>query len=200
MRIKLCWCHAQFFFSWYVTHRIDDDQQPIICPRPQFHATVLQVKWEMEHDNLTVTLKDGWRVPCDRPIALQQDFSFMDDGKVTISAKEEGGRQEERRGSVWQEKWNVYGHWIRQRHRECLLVIEHQVWFPYVCWRDSDLPDASVLLRIPLQVYIYPFLQWKIQKLANMLIKQSLSCFVSSSGLFSNFKKMSHNTIQAEQE
>lgn len=45
----------------------------------------------MENDNLTVTLIDGWRVPCYHPSVFQQDFSFMDDGKITIST----GREEE---------------------------------------------------------------------------------------------------------
>lgn len=51
----------------------------------------------MEDNNLTVTLKDGRRVPCYHPIVLQQDFSFMDDGKVTVSTAEEddGDRGEE---------------------------------------------------------------------------------------------------------
>lgn len=43
----------------------------------------------MEDDDLTVTLKDGWRVPRYHSSVLQQDFSFMDDGKVTISTAEE---------------------------------------------------------------------------------------------------------------
>lgn len=46
----------------------------------------------MEDNNLTVTLKDGRRVPSYHPIVLQQDFSFMDDGKVTISTAEEEDR------------------------------------------------------------------------------------------------------------
>lgn len=78
------------------THRVDDDQQSIVCPGSQFHATVLQVEWEMEDNNLTVALKDGWRVPCYHPSVLQQAFSFMDDGKVTVSTAEE--EDSDRRG------------------------------------------------------------------------------------------------------
>lgn len=82
------------FAHWHVgtngnstigTHRIDDNQQAIVGPGSQFHATVLQVKWEVEDNNLTVTLKNGWRVPCYHAGVLQQNFRFMNDGKVTVS-------------------------------------------------------------------------------------------------------------------
>lgn len=76
------------------THWVDDDQQPIVRPGSQFHATVLQVKGEMEDDDLTVALKDGRRVPRYHPRVLQQDFSFMDDGKVTVSTAEEEEEEE----------------------------------------------------------------------------------------------------------
>lgn len=42
----------------------------------------------MEDNNLTVALEDGWRVPNNLPSVLQQDFSFVDDGKVAIGAAE----------------------------------------------------------------------------------------------------------------
>lgn len=77
------------------THWVDGDQQSIIRPGSQFHAAVLQVEREMEDDNLTVTLKDGRRVPRYHPVVLQQDFSFMDDGEVTVSAAEERRGEEE---------------------------------------------------------------------------------------------------------
>lgn len=83
------------------THWVDDDQQSIIGPCSQFHATVLQVEREMEDNNLTVTFKDGRRVPCYHPGVLQQDFGFMDDGEVTISTAEEEDRDRgEERKSV----------------------------------------------------------------------------------------------------
>lgn len=72
----------------YETHWVDDNQQAIVGPGSQFHATVLHVKREMEDNNLTVALEDGWRVPDDLPSVLQQDFSFVDDGKVAIGAAE----------------------------------------------------------------------------------------------------------------
>lgn len=72
------------------THRVDDDQQSIIRPCSQLHAAVLHVEREVQHNDLTVTLKDGRRVPGDQPGVLQQDFSLMDDGKVAVSAAQEG--------------------------------------------------------------------------------------------------------------
>lgn len=71
------------------THWVDDDQQSVIRPGSQLHATVLQVKGEMEDNNLTVALKDGRRVPCDHPRVLQQDFSLVDDGKVAVGTAEQ---------------------------------------------------------------------------------------------------------------
>ncbi len=47
----------------------------------------------MKDNDLTVTLKDGRRVPCYQAGVLQQDFSFMDDGKVTVSTAEEQDRE-----------------------------------------------------------------------------------------------------------
>lgn len=47
---------------------------------------------------------------------------------------------------------------MKETEDVCLLVVEHQVRFPYVGRRDSDLPDASVIIRIPLQVHIQPLL------------------------------------------
>lgn len=76
-----------------MTHWVDDNQQAIVGPRSQFHATVLHIKREMEDNNLTVALEDGWRVPDDLPSVLQQDFSFMDDGKVAIGAAEKRSRE-----------------------------------------------------------------------------------------------------------
>lgn len=53
----------------------------------------------MEDDDLTVALKDGRRVPRYHPRVLQQDFSFMDDGKVAVSTAEEEEEEEgQRRG------------------------------------------------------------------------------------------------------
>lgn len=43
----------------------------------------------MEDNDLTVTLKDGWRVPRNHPGVFQQDFSLMDDGKISIRAAQE---------------------------------------------------------------------------------------------------------------
>lgn len=83
---------------------VNDNQPSVIRPGSQFHGTVLQVKGEVEDSNLTVALKDGWRVPCYHPGVLQQDFSLMDDGKVTISTteeEEEGKRQEEFEVPTW---------------------------------------------------------------------------------------------------
>lgn len=47
----------------------------------------------MEDNNLTVALEDGWRVPNNLPSVLQQDFSFVDDGKVAIGAAEKRGSE-----------------------------------------------------------------------------------------------------------
>lgn len=52
----------------------------------------------MEDNDLTVTLKDGRRVPCYHPSVLQQDFGLMDDGKVTVSTADE--RTEDRQRKV----------------------------------------------------------------------------------------------------
>lgn len=43
----------------------------------------------MQDNNLTVTLKDGRRVPRYHPSVLQQHFGFMDDSKVAVGAAEE---------------------------------------------------------------------------------------------------------------
>lgn len=93
-----------------LTYWVDDNQQSIVGPGSQFHATVLQVKREMEDNNLTVALEDGWRVPNNLPSVLQQDFSFVDDGKVAIGAAEKR-RGEERdafKGTFLVPKWNIY--------------------------------------------------------------------------------------------
>lgn len=52
----------------------------------------------MEDNDLTVTLKDGWRVPCYQSSVLQQDFSLMDDSEVAVGAAEE--EENRRRGRV----------------------------------------------------------------------------------------------------
>ena len=52
----------------------------------------------MEDNDLTVTLEDGWRVPRYHAVVLQQDFGFVDDGKVAVStaaAAEDRDRGEE---------------------------------------------------------------------------------------------------------
>lgn len=64
---------------------IDDNQGSIIGPGPQLHSAVLQVKGEMQHNDFTVALEDGRRVPCDLSCVLQQHFGLMNDGKVSIS-------------------------------------------------------------------------------------------------------------------
>ena len=89
---RMCKCLYQPYKCICYTHWVDNDQQSIICPGAQFHATVLQVEREMEDDNLTVALKDGWRVPCYQPSVLQQAFGFVDDGKVTVSTAKEDDR------------------------------------------------------------------------------------------------------------
>lgn len=77
-----------FLITSYETHWVDDNQPSIVGPGSQFHATVLHIKREMEDNNLTVALEDGWRVPNNLASVLKQDFSFMDDGKVAIGAAE----------------------------------------------------------------------------------------------------------------
>lgn len=76
----------------------------------------------MEDNNLTVALEDGWRVPNNLPSVLQQDFSFVFDGKVAI------GAVEKRRG----DECDAFTGAGRVQKMECLLVIKHQVWFPDV--------------------------------------------------------------------
>lgn len=72
----------------------------------------------MEDNNLTVTLKDGWRVPCYLPTVLQQDFGFMDDGEVTISTAEE--EEDECEGSSETFKDVRY---TKETENVCLLVV-----------------------------------------------------------------------------
>lgn len=71
------------WIKWY--YRIDDDQVSIIGPGAELHAAVLEVKWEVQHNDLTVALEDGGWVPCDHPSVLQKHFGLMNDGKVTVS-------------------------------------------------------------------------------------------------------------------
>lgn len=81
-----------------IAHRVDDDEQSVVRPGAQFHAAVLQVKGEMQDDDLAVALEDGRRVPRYHPGVLQQDFGLVDDGKVAIGTaeeeEEEGGQHE----------------------------------------------------------------------------------------------------------
>ena len=63
---------------------IDHDQVSIVGPGSHFHAAVLEVKREMQHDDFTVAFEDGGRVPRDHARVLQQHFGLVDDGKVTI--------------------------------------------------------------------------------------------------------------------
>lgn len=64
----------------------------------------------MEDNNLTVALEDGWRVPNNLPSVLQQDFSFVSDGKVAISAAEKrrGEECDAFTGACRVHKWNIY--------------------------------------------------------------------------------------------
>lgn len=72
--------------SWclFGIYRVDFDQRAIIGPGTKFHGAVLQVEGKVEHDDLTVALVDGWRVPSNHPSVLQQHFGLVHDGKVTI--------------------------------------------------------------------------------------------------------------------
>lgn len=79
----------------------------------------------MEDNNLTVTLKDGRRVPCDQPSVLQQDFGFVDDGKVAIGTAEEEDRdrgEEEREGSSETFKDVQYTKETRERVFTCCIA------------------------------------------------------------------------------
>lgn len=67
------------------THRVDDDQQAVVRPRSQLHAAVLHVEWEVQDDDLAVTLENGRRVPGDQSGVVQQDFSLVDDGEGAVS-------------------------------------------------------------------------------------------------------------------
>lgn len=69
------------FYYW-----VDDDQVSIVGPGTQLHTTVLEVKGEMQHNDFTVALEDGRRVPRDQSSVLQQHFGLVNDGKVTVSA------------------------------------------------------------------------------------------------------------------
>ena len=66
----------------------------------------------MEDDDLAVTLEDGRRVPGDHAGVLQQDFGFMDDGEVTVSAAEKEDGECERSS----------GAFIHQRDGECVFT------------------------------------------------------------------------------
>ena len=50
---------------------VDDHQGAVVGPGAQLHAAVLEVKGEVQHDDLTVALEDGWRVPRDHARVLQ---------------------------------------------------------------------------------------------------------------------------------
>lgn len=147
------------------THWVDDDQQSIIRPGSQFHATVLQVKREMEDNDLTVTLKDGRRIPCYLSCVLQKYFGFMDDGEISISTAKEKEKTREEEGAVrcLMEAGLDICVWCCNKKADDvhLLVVQHQIRFPYVSWRYSDFSDAAVIIWIPLQVDIYPFLGWQ---------------------------------------
>lgn len=64
----------------------------------------------MEDNNLTVALEDGWRVPNNLPSVLQQDFSFVFDGKVAIGAAEKrrGEECDAFTGACLVHRWNIY--------------------------------------------------------------------------------------------
>lgn len=42
---------------------------------------------------------------------------------------------------------------------DSLLVVEDQIRTPNVSGGDSDLSDAAVILRVPVQVHIFPLLK-----------------------------------------
>lgn len=79
------------------THRVDGDQQAVVCPCSQLHAAVLHVEWEVQDDDLAVTLENGWRVPVDQPGVVQQDFSLVDDGEVAVSTAGDSKKKSKRR-------------------------------------------------------------------------------------------------------
>lgn len=43
-----------------------------------------------------------------------------------------------------------------------ILVVEDQIRTPNVSGGDSDLSDATIILRVPLQVHVFPFLERKV--------------------------------------
>lgn len=108
----------------------------------------------MEDSDLAVALEDGWRVPDDRPSMIQQDFGFVDDGKVAVGAAER--RSGEDRGGD-----TAFHRHVCVDEKGDLLVVKHQVRFPDVHRWDSDLPDATVIVRVPFEVHIYPLLKSK---------------------------------------
>lgn len=66
-------------------YRVDDDQVAIIGPYAELYAAVLQVKREVNYDNLAVALKDGWRIPGNQPGVFQQDLRLVHNGEVSVS-------------------------------------------------------------------------------------------------------------------
>lgn len=66
-------------------YRVDDNQVSIVGPYAELHAAVLQIKREVNDHNLTVALKDGWRIPRDQPGVFQQDLCLVHNGEVSIS-------------------------------------------------------------------------------------------------------------------
>lgn len=66
-------------------YRVDDNQVAVVGPYAKFHAAVLQVEREINYNDLTVALKDGWRIPGDQPSVFQQDLRLVHDGEVSIS-------------------------------------------------------------------------------------------------------------------
>lgn len=77
---------------------VHDDQVSVISPGPELHGAVLEVKGEVQHNDLTVTLKDGRWVPRDHSSVLQQHFGLMNDGKVTISTAGKGRHRRHQHG------------------------------------------------------------------------------------------------------
>lgn len=52
-------------------YRVDDNQVTVVGPYAELHAAVLQVKREVNDNDLTVALKDGRRIPSDEPGVFQ---------------------------------------------------------------------------------------------------------------------------------
>ena len=76
--------------AFQTSYRVDHYQVAVVGPCPQLHTAVLQVEGEVKHNDLTVALKDGRRVPGDQTCVLQQHLGLMDDCKVSICTARSG--------------------------------------------------------------------------------------------------------------